>query len=89
MRSSNPLTYLSRKLSPPAQEKRRTFLKYALLGGGFFVAGKILGPSIDLFSNQNIGKVTNFENFRVVETGGELQFFDRFGNEILTLDKSV
>jgi len=71
-----------------AKSKRRTFLKYALLGGGVFVAGKVLGPSITFFGDSfDFGKVVNFENFRVVEKNGILSFFDRFGNEILVLDK--
>jgi len=68
--------------------KRRSFLKYLFFGSGFFLAGKILGPSINLFSGDtDFGKITDFKNFRVVETGKELTFFDRMGNEILSLDK--
>ncbi len=70
--------------------KRRSLLKYIFFGSGIFVAGKILGPSINLFSSeQDIGKSTNFKNFRVVETGKELTFFDKMGNEILSIDKSL
>jgi hypothetical protein len=71
-------------------DKRRSFLKYMLVGGGAFVAGKVLGPSLDFFSfSGDFSKVTDFKNFRVVETAKELTFYDRFGNEILALDKSL
>ena len=70
--------------------ERRQLLKLMLLGGGAFLAGKILGPSINLFSSeQDFGKITNFKNFRIVETGKELKFYDRRGNEILTVDKAL
>ncbi len=75
---------------PDIGAKRRTLLKYIFFGGGVFLAGKVLGPSINLFSGDNeIGKITDFKNFRVVETGKELTFFDRMGNEILSLDKTL
>ncbi len=71
-------------------DKRRSFLKYLVLGSGVFLAGKVLGPSLDLFSfSGDLSKITDFKNFRVVETAKELTFYDRFGNEILALDKSL
>ena len=52
--------------------------------------GKIFGPSISMFSSSGeFSSTTDFQNFRVVETGKELQFFDKMGNEILTLDKEA
>lgn len=76
--------------SVPIESKRRTLLKYALFGGGFFMLGKILGPSLSMFSSEtDLGKVTNFENFRMIESGKGLEFFDKMGNEILTLDKDM
>ena len=90
------MTYISKitKKSSVAQEwlglqgiKRRSLLKYVVLGSGFLVLGKIFGPSINFFGDTDFSKVTNFENFRVVESDKELKFFDKIGNEILTLDK--
>jgi hypothetical protein len=70
--------------------KRRSFLKTALFGGGFFLLGKIFGPSISLFApSTDLGSVTDFENFRVVENKNGLHFFDKVGNEVLTLDKEA
>lgn len=64
---------------------RRKLLKYAFLGGGVFMLGKIFGPGINIFGEDT--KITDFKNFRVVESKLGLQFFDKFGNEILSLDK--
>ena len=71
--------------------RRRTMLKFALLGSATFVLGKVLGPSINFF-NQDLqlgsnDKETMFKNFRVVENGHELGFYDRLGNEILIIEK--
>jgi hypothetical protein len=69
---------------------RRSFLKSMLFGGGFFMIGKIFGPSISLFSpSSDLGDITDFENFRVVENKKGLHFFDKVGNEILSLDKEL
>ena len=74
----------------PIESKRRTLLKYVLFGSGSFMLGKIFGPSISLFSSSgDFSSTTDFQNFRVVESGKELQFFDKMGNEILTLDKEA
>ena len=74
----------------PIESKRRTLLKYVLFGSGSFMLGKIFGPSISLFSSSGeFSSTTDFQNFRVVESGKELQFFDKMGNEILTLDKEA
>ena len=76
--------------SIPDEPKRRSFLKYIFFGGGFFMLGKIFGPNVSFFSSDtDLSSITNFENFRVVESGKELQFFDKMGNEILTLDKEA
>ena len=70
--------------------KRRSFLKSVVFGGGFFLLGKIFGPSINLFDpSSNLGDITDFENFRVVENKKGLHFFDKMGNEILSLDKEA
>lgn len=67
--------------------RRRAVIKYALLGVGAFVAGKILGPRLSLFSSDLNSKEYSFRNFRVVENGDELGFYDKLGNEILILEK--
>lgn len=80
----------SKQEQMPIESKRRTLLKYVLFGSGSFMLGKIFGPSISLFSSSSeFSSTTDFQNFRVVESGKELQFFDKMGNEILTLDKEA
>ena len=68
-------------------EKRRLLLRSLLFGGGAFIAYKSLSFLSDLVE----GGIVNehmFENFRVVETGKALTFFDRLsGDEILVLEK--
>lgn len=68
--------------------KRRSLLQYLVLGGGTFLAGKIIGPSLNLFSgNRSLNGLSDFKNFRVVETDKSLSFFDKSGNKILVIDK--
>lgn len=68
--------------------RRRNILKWAAFGGGAFVLGKIFGPSVNLFNESSVfGKAHIFKNFRVVESGKELGFYDSMGNEILVLEK--
>lgn len=80
----------ARKVEPymPQNPKRRAVLKYSLFGGGAFLAGKVLGPSINLFGGADFdGKMVDFKNFRVVESSKGLAFYDKWGNEILMLEK--
>ncbi len=71
----------------PLNERRRTLLKYGLFGTGAFMLGKIFGPSINVFGGGSFdGDVHDFKNFRVVESGKGLAFFDKWGNEILVLE---
>jgi hypothetical protein len=65
--------------------RRRTILKVALFGGAAFLLGKVFGPGIKLFESEH--EVKDFKNFRVVENGEELGFYDKFGNEILVMEK--
>ncbi len=56
------------------------------------MVGKIIGPSINLFGGTidlGDGKEYDFKNFRVIENGQELGFYDQLGNEILILDKDA
>ncbi|HWB34092.1 MAG TPA: hypothetical protein VG753_02120 [Candidatus Paceibacterota bacterium] len=80
----------SRKTTPAVSQRRRTILKLGLFGAAAFAVGKIVGPSLNFFSGSiDLGgdRVVDFNNFRVVENGTELGFYDKFGNEILVLDK--
>ena len=79
--------------------RRRNFLKYFLIAGGGFLAGKFLDSFSNLFSSKKPsledfeayqspeGKTRIFENFRVKETEKELKFFDKEGYEIFIIEK--
>ena len=69
--------------------QRRKMLKLFGLGAGAFVLGKVVGPSLSWFPHELISTTFNFKNFRVVERGKELAFYDRDGNEILILEADV
>ena len=69
-------------------DKRRNILKLAAFGGISFALGKIIGPSLSFFSLEpKLDGETMFTNFRVVENGEEIAFYDKLGNEILILEK--
>lgn len=72
---------------PLLNNRRRNALKLFAFGGGAFLLGKIFGPSINLFGGEWDGKSYDFNNFRVVENGRGLGFYDKFGNEILLMEK--
>lgn len=85
------LKFLQQK---PLDTKRRNLIKLALFGGGAFVLGKVLGPSLSMFSKDAVitktdgdGKESIFGNFRVHENGQELGIYDKLGNEILVIEK--
>ncbi len=66
--------------------QRRRMLKMFGFGAGIFAIGKVLGPSFSLFPGVLDNGTTYFRNFRLVERGKELSFYDRYGNEILVLE---
>ena len=67
-------------------ERRRTFLKLLVFGGIVAVFGKALTGIFSLFENG--GKtVTNFRNFRLIESGKQLGVYGNDGQEILVIDK--
>ena len=79
-----------RRREPVFNSRRRTIIKYGLFGAAAFALGKVLGPSLNFFGDSaTLGddKITDFKNFRVVENGKELGFFDNLGNEILIMEK--
>ena len=79
-------------MKPKVNQRRRNLIKLGLFGAGAFVVGKIIGPSINHFGGTidiGGGKEYDFKNFRVIENGQELGFYDQLGNEILILDKDA
>lgn len=71
----------------PLDTKRRAFLKYAVFGGVVFLTGKYFGPLLDTLRGDTVLSEKTFDNFKMVETGRQLQITDDDGNEILTIDK--
>jgi len=65
---------------------RRNFLKIILIGGGTFIAGKVLGP---LFSNSLINPPAKDKSsaFKIVEDKKVLSIYDNSGEEIFQIDK--
>ncbi len=61
--------------------KRRNFLKLALFGSGTFIAGTLLGK-FGLASNEK-----EFKNFKVVEDGDRLVFYNKDGQKVMALTK--
>lgn len=71
----------------PLDSKRRAFLKYAIFGGGVFLVGKYFGPLMNTLRGDTVLSEKTFDNFKMVETGKQLQISDDDGNEILTIEK--
>lgn len=72
----------------PRNEKRRAVLKTIGLGAGAFAAYKAIDALGGFISEHGVLSEHIFENFRVVETGDSLTFFDRQTNDaILIIDK--
>lgn len=71
----------------PIDAKRRAFLKYAVFGGAVFLAGKYFGPLMNTMRGDTVLSEKTFDNFKMVETGKQLQISDDDGNEILTIEK--
>lgn len=67
--------------------KRRAFLKYAVFGGVVFFVGKYFGPLMNTLRGDTVLSEKTFDNFKMVETGKQLQISDDDGNEILTIEK--
>lgn len=61
--------------------KRRNFLKLLLFGSGTFLAGSLLGK-FGLSSNEK-----EFKNFKVVEDGEDLIFYNKSGQKVMALTK--
>lgn len=62
--------------------KRRNFLKLALFGSGAFLLGGLLGK---LGLSSSNGK--EFKNFKVVEDGDNLIFYNKSGQKVMALTK--
>ncbi len=68
-------------------KKRRQMLTVVGVGLFSFVLGKVIGPKIQLFSQDYPITKKEFKNFRVVETNKEMKLYTREGEEILIVEK--
>jgi len=68
--------------------RRRSFIKYVSLGGAAFFVGKFFNPFINMLHGDKVLDEKSFENFVVTETGKQLKFADKSGNDILIIDKN-
>ncbi len=68
-------------------KKRRQMLTIVGVGLFSFVLGKVIGPKIQLFSQDYPITKKEFKNFRVVETNKEMKLYTHGGEEILIVDK--
>ncbi|MBP9715208.1 MAG: twin-arginine translocation signal domain-containing protein [Candidatus Pacebacteria bacterium] len=68
-------------------KNRRNFLKFLLIGGGTFVAAKVLGPTITkMFDGPTVEG--DFTSFRAVENKKGLTIYDKeTGEEIFIIDQ--
>jgi len=74
-------------ISQEVNKNRRKFIKFALIGGGVLLAGKIFGPKLlDVLSpSPKVEK--DFVNFKVSEDKSGLKISDKSGEEIFIIDK--
>lgn len=79
-------------------ENRRKFLKVMFVGGGAFLAGKVLGPLFSFFSEdqsnpntkvKNNLKKTTLGNFLITEDKKKLSIRDSSGVEIFQIDNEA
>lgn len=67
-------------------QNRRKFLKLVLFGGGSLIAGRVLGPFLSAFGEDQ--KESQTSSFKIVEDEKILTIFDNSGVEVLQIDKS-
>lgn len=64
--------------------RRRKLLQFGAIGGGAFALAWLLKPALSLFrEGAPFEKEVLFENFRVVETNEELQFYNKRSKEAI------
>ena len=64
-------------------QSRRNFLKFLLIASGALFLGKLFG--LNLFSKKKNSRI--FRNFRVMEEGEELAFYNQQGEKLLIIEK--
>lgn len=68
---------------------RRTILAVGLTGAVAFIAGKIFGGGVETLLGQSGGqnRSTEFQNFKLTETGKEITLSEKGGEPIFIIDK--
>lgn len=79
-------TLRGRKKAAPVDEGRRKFLKILALGGGVFVAGKVMSNFVEYFASDPASTLY-FKNFKITESKREIGVYDSSGDQILIIDK--
>ena len=76
-------------LKKKMKQSRRKFLKLLLVGSGILVLGKVVGLKWlfpDNFSdNMESKEIADLDNFKVVKSGNQLDFFNKKGERIFVL----
>lgn len=67
---------------------RRKFLKLILIGGGTFIAGKVLGPLFSKLLEEQSTK-NGSTAFQTIDDKTSFSVYDDSGEEILQIDKGV
>ena len=89
-KNSVQIQRLPEQEADPVAHRRRSFLKYVMLGSGVLVIGKIFGSSLDFFSGaEKRGVALSFKDLRMAEQGREIRILDGGGDEVLTFDKAA
>ena len=67
------------------RQSRRKFLKLLLIGTGILVLGKIIGLKWLISDNSEGKKIANLGNFKVANSGNQLDFFNKKGERVFVL----
>jgi hypothetical protein len=68
---------------------RRNFLKFALVGAGGFLLGKLTDPLLQFVRGEKVISEKDFKNFKFEETNKQLRVLDASGEEIIIVDKDT
>lgn len=70
--------------------RRRNVLKLVFFGVTALILGKIVDPSLNLFSRpREMEGEVKFKNFRVIEGKKELTLYNTMGDKIFIIEKST
>ena len=67
--------------------RRRNFVKFAAVGRVDFLAVNFFGRHLNVFKNDSVVDEKILGNFKIIETGKQLNVLDKKGNEIMIIDK--